>query len=63
MRVDIPSYKVNEGDVISLSEKSKKVEGFVLNFISIASPVNFIEKDVDNFIILAIKLIIFLKSF
>lgn len=48
-RVNIPSYKVNLEDIISLSEKSQKVEMFTSNFISTGLSVNYIEKDNEHF--------------
>lgn len=48
-RVNIPSYKVNVGDVVSLSEKSQKVDMFTSNFISTGLSVNYIEKENDHF--------------
>lgn len=48
-RVDIPSYKVNLGDVITLKEKSRKIEAYTSNFKNIVPVVSYIEKDTDNF--------------
>lgn len=48
-RIDIPSYRVNLGDVISLSEKSRKIEMFSANFESTSLSVNYIEKDIEYF--------------
>lgn len=44
-RVDIPSYRVNIGDEISLREKSRKIEAFAFNFTNIVPSVTYIEKD------------------
>lgn len=49
LRVDIPSYKVNLGDIISLSEKSRKVDMFASNFTGTLMSVNYIEKDMEHF--------------
>jgi small subunit ribosomal protein S4 len=48
-RVDIASYKVDLGDVISLSEKSKKINMFVLNFLDTEVAVKYIEKNKEQF--------------
>lgn len=48
-RVNIASYKVNVGDVISLREKSRKTDMFVSNFESSMVSVPYIEKDKDTF--------------
>lgn len=47
-RVNIPSYKVNVGDIIALAEKSRKVDMFTSNFTSTALPVSYIEKDTES---------------
>lgn len=48
--VNIPSYGLKVGDVVEMREKSRKTELFVQNFNNIsASPLGYIEKDVDNF--------------
>jgi small subunit ribosomal protein S4 len=48
--VNIPSYGLKIGDVVEMREKSRKTELFVQNFNNIsASPLGYIEKDVDNF--------------
>lgn len=45
-KVDIPSYAVQVEDIISLKEKSKKIQKFVNQFIdSGQSPYNYIVKD------------------
>jgi len=48
-RVDISSYKVSLGDIVSLSEKSQKVEMFTSNFTSTDLAVNYMEKDNEHF--------------
>ncbi|WP_160680861.1 30S ribosomal protein S4 [Clostridium sp. C8-1-8] len=48
-KVDIPSYRVNVNDNISLREKSRKIEEFVSNFTSIPVLVPYMSKDIDNF--------------
>ena len=49
-KIDIPSYGLTIGDVIELREKSRKTEMFVENFNNLsASPLGYIEKDVENF--------------
>lgn len=48
-KVDIPSYRVNVNDTISLREKSRKIEEFVSNFTSIPVLVPYMSKDIDNF--------------
>lgn len=49
-KIDIPSYGLTIGDVIELREKSRKTEMFVDNFNNLsASPLGYIEKDVENF--------------
>lgn len=48
-KVDIPSYKVNVGDVISLKEASRKTELFVSNFENISVSVSYLEKNLDTF--------------
>ncbi len=53
-KVDIASYKVNVGDVITLRERSKKVEMFVENFTATTNALSYIEKDVDG---LSMKLV------
>ncbi|MFL0268714.1 30S ribosomal protein S4 [Candidatus Clostridium radicumherbarum] len=55
-RVNIPSYKVSVGDVITLSEKSQKVETFASNFIASGLAVNYMEKDPGHFAGRLIKL-------
>ncbi|WP_099189561.1 30S ribosomal protein S4 [Tepidibacter mesophilus] len=49
-RVDIPSYEVTPGDVITLKEKSRKNEMFVENFNKFnTSQLDYIEIDNNNF--------------
>lgn len=48
-KVDIPSYKVEPNDVITLREKSRKIEAYASNFMNIAPCVNYVEKDYENF--------------
>lgn len=48
-KVNIPSYRVKVGDVISLSEKAQKNPMFVENFTSIPTTVPYIEKNTANF--------------
>jgi len=47
-KVDRPSYKIAVGDVITLRDKSKKVDMFTANFTEAAGGVSYIEKDMDN---------------
>lgn len=48
-KVDIPSYKVETGDIISLREKSRKNEIYVENFNTQELSLNYLEKDLDSF--------------
>jgi small subunit ribosomal protein S4 len=48
-RVNIASYKVKVGDVVSLGDKSRKTDMFVSNFESSEVSVPYIEKDKDTF--------------
>lgn len=48
-KVDIPSYKVIVGDLISLREKSQKVEMFTENFSVSVLSVSYLEKDAEHF--------------
>lgn len=48
-KVDIPSYKVNPGDIISLKEKSRKNEMFKENFYTQGPVLNYLEKDIEDF--------------
>lgn len=47
-KVDRPSYKVSVGDVMTLRDRSKKIDMFTANFQEIAAGVSYIEKDVDQ---------------
>jgi len=49
-RVNIPSYNVKVGSTISLIEKSRKNEQFKKCFFDYnAAPLDYLERDVDNF--------------
>jgi small subunit ribosomal protein S4 len=48
-KVDIPSFKVKVGDVISLREKSRNTEMFTINFTSTILSVSYLEKYVESF--------------
>lgn len=48
-RVNIPSYKVSVGDVISLKEKSRSVEAFADNFNASLLNLPYLEKNTENF--------------
>jgi small subunit ribosomal protein S4 len=49
-KIDIPSYVISIGDVVELREKSRKTDLFIDNFNNLsASPLGYIEKDVENF--------------
>ena len=48
-KADRPSMEVRPGDVISLKEKSHKVEMFRDNFLSHTLNVPYLEKDEDSF--------------
>lgn len=48
-RINIPSYKVNVGDVLSLREKSRKNEMFIDNFNSTDNSLKYLKKDKENF--------------
>lgn len=48
-RIDIPSYRVNVGDTLSLREKSRKNEMFSENFISTDNTYGYLSKNKDNF--------------
>lgn len=48
-RIDIPSYKVNTGDTLSLREKSRKNDMFSENFINTEVSLSYLSKDKDNF--------------
>ncbi len=47
--VDIPSYEVQVGDVISLKEKSRKIEHFANTFEQSGYGLAYLEVDKDNF--------------
>lgn len=47
-KVDIPSYKVNVGDIITLKEKSKKTPMFITNFADIMISVPYLEKNIET---------------
>lgn len=56
-KVDIPSYAVSIGDVISLREKSRKNEMFKTNFVETGiSSVPYIEKDIDKFSAILVRM-------
>ncbi|WP_066506539.1 30S ribosomal protein S4 [Abyssisolibacter fermentans] len=48
-KVDIPSYAVKPGDVISLREKSRKNQMFADNFAEGGFALDYVEKDVDGY--------------
>ncbi|KHD36223.1 30S ribosomal protein S4 [Clostridium acetobutylicum] len=48
-KVDIPSYKVNIGDEVSLRSKSRKIQTYASNFTTIIPAVTYIEKDTESF--------------
>jgi small subunit ribosomal protein S4 len=49
-KVDIPSFEVEIGDIISLKEKHRKNEMFSSNFVDMQKyTLPYIEKDFDNF--------------
>jgi len=48
-KVNIPSYIVSIGDIISLKEKSRNIKIFVENFNSSIVSLNYLEKNVDDF--------------
>lgn len=48
-KVNIPSYEVNVGDVISLKESSRKNEMFSENFNATVVNVPYIEKNMEDF--------------
>ncbi|MBU5484639.1 30S ribosomal protein S4 [Clostridium sp. MSJ-11] len=48
-KIDIPSYRVNIGDAITLMEKSRKNELFIENFQSTSLSIDYLEKDIENF--------------
>jgi small subunit ribosomal protein S4 len=48
-RIDIPSYEVNQGDTLSLREKSRKIELFSENFVSTENYYSYLIKDKESF--------------
>ncbi|MFA5525002.1 MAG: 30S ribosomal protein S4 [Tissierellales bacterium] len=48
-KVDIPSYRVDIGDIISLKEKSRKNEIYKENFYGQDLNLNYLEKDIESF--------------
>ena len=48
-RIDIPSYRVNTGETLSLREKSRNNELFSQNFVSTDNSYGYLNKDKDNF--------------
>ncbi|WP_027340279.1 30S ribosomal protein S4 [Halonatronum saccharophilum] len=49
-KVDIPSYKIEVGDKVSLREKSRKIKLFKENFLEVEGfDLPYIKKDEDNF--------------
>ena len=49
-KVNIPSYRVMPGEVISLREKSRSVEAWKENFMDRGGfPLPYLTKDIDNF--------------
>ncbi|MEW9094877.1 MAG: 30S ribosomal protein S4 [Clostridiaceae bacterium] len=48
-KIDIPSYRVNIGDAITLREKSRKNKLFIENFQSTSLSIDYLEKDIENF--------------
>jgi small subunit ribosomal protein S4 len=48
-RIDIPSYRVNAGDTLSLREKSRTNELFSQNFVSTDNSYGYLNKNKDNF--------------
>jgi small subunit ribosomal protein S4 len=48
-KVDIPSFRVSQGDTISLREKSRKNELFIESFFSSENIYGYLSKDKDNF--------------
>lgn len=48
-RIDIPSYEVNQGDTLSLREKSRKNELFSENFVSTENFYSYLIKDKESF--------------
>lgn len=48
-KVNIPSYRVEAGDIISLREKSRKNEMYKENFYGHELNLNYLEKDLESF--------------
>lgn len=48
-KVDIPSYNVKIGDVLSLREKSQKTEAFKDNFINFVNVLPYLTKNEESF--------------
>ena len=48
-KIDIPSYNVNLGDVVSLKEKSRQNEMFKDNFENSVIQLPYLEKNVEDF--------------
>ncbi|KAJ51048.1 small subunit ribosomal protein S4 [Clostridium tetanomorphum] len=49
-KVDIPSYSIKVGDIITLKEKYRKIQEFSNNFLEINKfSLAYLEKDYDNF--------------
>lgn len=49
-KVDRPSYEVKANDIITLKEKSRKIEAFANNFLELRSfELPYVEKDFENF--------------
>lgn len=49
IKVDIPSYSISLGNIVSLREKSKNIAKYIDNIDSVASMVNYIERATDSF--------------
>ena len=47
-RVDIPSYQVKAGDIVSVKEKSRKLAPIIEAMGSISQPVKYVERDWVN---------------
>lgn len=47
-RVDIPSYQVKAGDVVSVKEKSQKLAPILEAMASVPPPVKYVERDWIN---------------
>ena len=48
-KVDRPSFNMNVGDIVSLGEKSQKVEKYIENLQNIHSVVDYVEINADDF--------------